>query len=236
MKFVLKTEKNEKGNKVLSKIIKNGEVSYIAKNEKGQIGHVSRQWVYENKDNILNATVSVDGKIMYSENKGSNKELEKQLKIVKSVYADVFSNFDVKLYKGQNLIEFIGTTYGLDDGEMIHSIEIKNPYDLKELFHNLYVVVDNFDPDNEAKLTNNVSHIYKHCSEINDEDIEEDDDYAYLKWRYEAICDYKEQILKPLTFGWKIKVDNMGYDLKYAEKLNEVYGLKGLGDVISIVD
>lgn len=236
MKFVLKTEKNKNGNKILSKEVKDGQVYYMAKNEKGQTGIVSRQWVYENKDSILNATVSIDGKILYSENKGSNKELEKQLKIVKSIYEWVFSNFDATYYKSQSLIEFIGRTGGYDDGEMVHVVEVKNLYDLEELFNNLYSVIENFDPDYEAKLSKDMTDVYKHCSEIDDEDIEFDEEFRYLQWRYEAIRDYKEDELKPLTLGWRVKLDKKGYDSKYAEELNRVYGFKGLEDVISIQD
>lgn len=236
MKFILKTEKNKNGNKILSKEVKDGQVYYMAKNEKGQTGIVNRQWVYENKDNILNATVSIDGKILYSESKGSNKELEKQLKIVKSVYEWVFSNFDATYYKSQGLIEFIGRTGGYDDGEMVHVVEVKNLYDLEELFNNLYSVIDNFDPDYEAKLSKDMTDVYKHCSEIDDEDIDFDEEYRNLQWRYEAIRDYKEDVLVPLTFGWRTKLGNKGYDSKYAEELNKVYGFKGLEDVISIED
>lgn len=236
MKFVLKTEKNKNGNKILSKEVKDGQVYYMAKNEKGQTGIVSRQWVYENKDSILNATVSIDGKILYSENKGSNKELEKQLKVVKSIYEWVFSNFDATYYKSQSLIEFIGRTGGYDDGEMVHVVEVKNLYDLEELFNNLYSVIENFDPDYEAKLSKDMTDVYKHCSEIDDEDIEFDEEFRYLQWRYEAIRDYKEDELKPLTLGWRVKLDKKGYDSKYAEELNRVYGFKGLEDVISIQD
>ena len=78
--------------------------------------------------------------------------------------------------------------------------------------------------------------VYKHCSEIDDEDIDFDEEYRNLQWRYEAIRDYKEDVLVPLTFGWRTKLGNKGYDSKYAEELNKVYGFKGLEDVISIED
>lgn len=65
MKYILKTEVNENGNKVLSKEKHNGDTFYIARDEQGNVAMVDRDWVIKNKDAILNVSISIDGKINY---------------------------------------------------------------------------------------------------------------------------------------------------------------------------
>ena len=223
MKYILKTEVNKNGNTVLSKEKRSSKIVYLAKDENGNTGIVDRQWVLRNRDNILNISISSDGKISFS----NDNSLEKQLEIIKSIYQEVFSEATINYSNGT--FEFNG--YTSDSGEMLHSFEIDNLYDLELLFHKLYEIGNNFDPDYEAKVSMGKEDFYKDCSEITDEDIEEDDDYRYLQWRYEAMVDY-HNTLKNMAFGSTVYLRKKGYDGRYAKKLNELYGEKGLEDVL----
>ena len=60
MRYVLKTEVNDKGNKVFSKVRRGKGFIYLAKAEDGKIGEVNKDWILLNQKNIVNLGVSGD--------------------------------------------------------------------------------------------------------------------------------------------------------------------------------
>lgn len=60
MKYILKTETNESGNLVFSKQRYGKVFIYLAKDENGNVEQVSKDWIIQHKDEILNVRVNGD--------------------------------------------------------------------------------------------------------------------------------------------------------------------------------
>lgn len=81
MKYILKTELNENGNEIFSKVRDVMGFYYIVKNENGAINYKDREWVIKNSKNILNLILTSDLRLMVKSKKTEPaKEVKKKEK------------------------------------------------------------------------------------------------------------------------------------------------------------
>ena len=81
MMYILKTELNENGNEVFSKVRDTAGFYYIVKNENGVINYKARDWVINNAKNIINLVLTSDSRLMVKPKKSEPaKEIQKKEK------------------------------------------------------------------------------------------------------------------------------------------------------------
>lgn len=81
MKYILKTELNENGNEVFSKVRDTDGFYYIVKNENGVVNYKGRDWVIKNSKNIVNLILTSDSRLIVKSKKNeSSKEMKQKEK------------------------------------------------------------------------------------------------------------------------------------------------------------
>ena len=154
MKYMLKTEINENGNKVFSKERRGKAFVYLAKDEAGAVGVVDKDWILKNKANIVNLAVSGDTLYVVDNLKKQKKtafDLAKEAaEIVKGYYsitAQYNNDMTPDFSNGPEFESIMGRTgYGR---EIYHNFEKTNGFDI-EAVDKVYREIDmEWDPDEE---------------------------------------------------------------------------------------
>ncbi len=99
MKYILKTEVNENGNKVFSKERQGKDFIYLAKSENGDIGKVDKNWILQHQKEIVNLGISKDS-IYPIEIKADKKPVKKVSLVAQAVdiikgYYNVLKEYDM---------------------------------------------------------------------------------------------------------------------------------------------
>ena len=79
MKYLLKTETNDTGNLVFSKERQGRIFIYLAKDENGNISPVSKNWIIENQNSIVNVRVNGDTIVPVGQNKKKTQDFGEKI-------------------------------------------------------------------------------------------------------------------------------------------------------------
>ena len=154
MKYMLKTEINENGNKVFSKERRGKGFVYLAKDENGKTGVVDKTWILKNKENIVNLAVS--GETIYvvdnlKKQKKTAFDLAKEAAEIIQGYYSITAQYNNDMTPdfsdGSEFESIMGRTgYGR---EIYHSCDKTNGFDI-EAVDKVYREIDmEWDPDEE---------------------------------------------------------------------------------------
>lgn len=224
MKYMLKTEINENGNKVFSKERRGKAFVYLAKDEAGSVGVVDKDWILKNKANIVNLAVSGDTLYVVdnlNKQKKTAFDLAKEAAEIVKGYYSVVSGFGYDMlpnFSSDGTFDEIEgrTSYG---HEVTHSVVETSGFDIAAV-DKVYRTLDmEWDPDEEIYY---VIEGVRDSSGVTDvrEAIEDFDEYqAKLKQLY--------QDLRPWYKKWLALCDKYGSE-KVINSLEEEFSIQEL--------
>lgn len=131
MKYILKTEVNENGNEVFSKERRGKGFVYIARDEKGNYGIVTKDWILRNKNSIINLGVNKDDSIYPRQIHKLPEKHQLQLRTIQMLpshrlesIANILKSYNIVSYPVPNskriLIRIVDPMY--DDVELLISV------------------------------------------------------------------------------------------------------------------
>lgn len=234
--YLIATQKNENGNKVLKKVQKNGKTLYLAvEQNSGTQEYVDRDFILDNKGMFINITVTKDKKIVYSKENDPFEQAKNQYSLIRDWYFSVFwcntPKFKVQFIPENGQLELHGY---LEDGFMISlKLNAKDPYNIDSVCYSLETLarrMDDYKMGSIAKEICNMTDLQTPCEYLDKNDPK----YHSLLFRYETLKKYQKSLedLSNLGAAELIKTIKKGYKRGWVSIVNHVYGSSGYKGIL----
>lgn len=234
--YLIATQKNENGNKVLKKVQKNGKTLYLAvEQNSGTQEYVDRDFILGNSGMFRNITVTKDKKIVYSKENDPFEQAKNQYSLIRDWYFSVFwcntPKFKVQFIPENGQLELHGY---LEDGFMISlKLDAKDPYNIDEVCYSLETLarrMDDYKIDSIAKSILGIKEISTPCWCLD----KNDPNYSSLVYRYETLKKYQKSLVNLSEKGASelVKTIKDGYKRGWLFAVNHVYGSSGYKGVL----
>lgn len=223
--YLIATQKNENGNKVLKKVQKNGKTLYLAiEQNSGTQEYVDRDFILGNSGMFINITVTKDKKIVYSKENDPFEQAKNQYSLIRDWYHSVFNGFKVKYHPETENMVLEGR---LEDGFVLGlTLGKLNPYNIDSVCYSLETLARKVNIDRKAREICNMMDLQTPCEYLDKTDPK----YHSLLFRYDTLKKYQEALkdLSDLGAAELIKTFRNGYKRGCLFEVTRQYGLDGM--------